>query len=87
MSFILLIVVEVFRQTDADYLSEEKGHQKDAGSTASTALLLGDRLVVANVGDSRVVGCRAGSGCCLFYQNLDLLESCLQLQDKIGLRS
>ncbi|KAB1220888.1 putative protein phosphatase 2C 11 [Morella rubra] len=54
-------IVEVFRQTDADYLSEEKGHQKDAGSTASTALLLGDRLVVANVGDSRVVGCRAGS--------------------------
>lgn len=54
--------VEVFKQTDADYLNEEKGHQKEAGSTASTALLLGDRLFVANVGDSRVVACRAGSG-------------------------
>lgn len=54
-------IVEAFRQTDANYLSEEKGQQKDAGSTASTALLVGDRLFVANVGDSRVVACRGGS--------------------------
>ncbi|XP_010999843.1 PREDICTED: probable protein phosphatase 2C 11 isoform X1 [Populus euphratica] len=54
-------IVEAFRQTDADYLHEEKAHQKDAASTASTAVLLGDRLLVANVGDSRVVACRAGS--------------------------
>lgn len=54
-------IVEAFRQTDADYLNEAKGQQKDAGSTASTAVLLGDRLLVANVGDSRVVACRAGS--------------------------
>lgn len=54
-------IVEAFKQTDVDYLNEEKGHQRDAGSTASTAMLLGDRIVVANVGDSRVVACRAGS--------------------------
>ncbi|XWS15205.1 hypothetical protein CRYUN_Cryun35bG0074700 [Craigia yunnanensis] len=54
-------VVEAFKQTDDDYLNEEKVQQKDAGSTASTAVLLGDRLLVANVGDSRVVACRAGS--------------------------
>lgn len=54
-------IVESFRQTDADYLDEEKSQQKDAGSTASTAVLLGDRLLVANVGDSRVVASRAGS--------------------------
>lgn len=54
-------IVEAFKQTDADYLNEEKGQQKDAGSTASTAVLLGDRLLVANVGDSRVVACRDGS--------------------------
>lgn len=54
--------VEAFKQTDVDYLNEEKGQQKDAGSTASTAVLLGDRLLVANVGDSRVVACRDGSG-------------------------
>lgn len=63
----LLNAVEVFRQTDADYLSEERGHQKDAGSTASTAVLVGDRLIVANVGDSRVVACRAGSGWLTFF--------------------
>ena len=61
-TFLFSVIVEVFKQTDADYLNEEKGQQKDAGSTATTALLLGDRLLVANVGDSRVVACRAGSG-------------------------
>ena len=45
-----MIAVEAFKQTDVDYLNEEKGHQRDAGSTASTAVLLGDRIVVANVG-------------------------------------
>ena len=59
--------VEVFKQTDADYINEEKGQQKDAGSTASTAVLFGDRLLVANVGDSRVVASRAGSGCIFFF--------------------
>ncbi|KAK0577270.1 hypothetical protein LWI29_030487 [Acer saccharum] len=54
-------IVEAFRQTDEAYLNEEKGQQKNAGSTASTAVLLGNRLLVANVGDSRVVACRAGS--------------------------
>ncbi|KAK6115623.1 hypothetical protein DH2020_007892 [Rehmannia glutinosa] len=54
-------IVEAFRQTDTDYLNEEKGQQKDAGSTASTAVLVRDKLFVANVGDSRVVACRAGS--------------------------
>lgn len=54
-------IVEAFKQTDVDYLNEEKGQQKDAGSTASTAVILGDRLLVANVGDSRVVACRDGS--------------------------
>ncbi|GFY85436.1 protein phosphatase 2C family protein [Actinidia rufa] len=62
VAFFGVFDVESFRQTDADYLIDEKGQQKDAGSTASTAVLLGDRLLVANVGDFRVVACRAGSG-------------------------
>lgn len=66
-SITLSITVEVFRQTDTDYLNQERGQQKDAGSTASTAVLVGDRLLVANVGDSRVVACRAGAG--LFFPN------------------
>ncbi|KAG5525173.1 hypothetical protein RHGRI_031748 [Rhododendron griersonianum] len=68
-------IVEAFRQTDADYLNEAKGQQKDAGSTASTAVLLGDRLLVANVGDSRVVACRAGSGWLLSTQLTYILQN------------
>jgi len=56
---ICFMAVEAFKQTDVDYLKEEMGH---AGSTASTAVLLGDRILVANVGDSRVVASRAGLG-------------------------
>ena len=40
----------------------ENSYQRDAGTTASTAVLVGDRLLVANVGDSRAVICRAGHG-------------------------
>lgn len=72
---IFVVVVEAFRQTDADYLNEAKGQQKDAGSTASTAVLLGDRLLVANVGDSRVVACRAGSGWLLSMRLTYILQN------------
>ncbi|OAP19077.1 hypothetical protein AXX17_AT1G39960 [Arabidopsis thaliana] len=54
-------IVEVFKQTDEEYLIEEAGQPKNAGSTAATALLIGDKLIVANVGDSRVVASRNGS--------------------------
>ncbi|KAJ0973125.1 hypothetical protein J5N97_021084 [Dioscorea zingiberensis] len=54
-------IVEAFKQTDTDYLNEDRGQLKDAGSTASAAFLVGNRLYVANVGDSRVVACRSGS--------------------------
>ncbi len=55
-----LAIVESYKQTDEDYLKEENNQQRDAGSTASTAVLVGDRLLVANVGDSRAVICRGG---------------------------
>ncbi|AEE32006.1 Protein phosphatase 2C family protein [Arabidopsis thaliana] len=54
-------IVEVFKQTDEEYLIEEAGQPKNAGSTAATAFLIGDKLIVANVGDSRVVASRNGS--------------------------
>ncbi|KAL1557094.1 protein-serine/threonine phosphatase [Salvia divinorum] len=55
------IQIEAFKQTDTEYLNEEKGQQKDAGLTASTAVFVQDKIFVANVGDSRVVASRAGS--------------------------
>jgi protein phosphatase 1L len=48
-------ITETFKTTDSDYLKSENGQNRDAGSTASTAILIGKRLLVANVGDSRAV--------------------------------
>ena len=56
------MAVETYQHTDSEYLKNDSGKQKDAGSTASTAILVGDRLLVANVGDSKVVISRAGKG-------------------------
>ncbi len=56
-----LAIAESYKQTDQDYLRAESNQQRDAGSTASTAVLVGDRLLVANVGDSRAVICRGGT--------------------------
>ncbi|KAH9572848.1 hypothetical protein CY35_02G173300 [Sphagnum magellanicum] len=55
-----LAIAESYKQTDQDYLRAESNQQRDAGSTASTAVLVGDCLLVANVGDSRAVICRGG---------------------------
>jgi serine/threonine protein phosphatase PrpC len=50
------ILVNTFLKTDDDFMnSSESNHH---GSTATTALILGPRLYVANVGDSRVLLCR-----------------------------
>eukprot|EP00250_Pteridium_aquilinum_P035663 c9782_g1_i1 orf=557-1378(+) len=53
-------IIETYQQTDSEFLKAENSQQRDAGSTASTAVVVGDRLLVANVGDSRAVICRAG---------------------------
>ncbi|KAI4970780.1 probable protein phosphatase 2C 59 [Hordeum vulgare subsp. vulgare] len=53
-------IAETFTHTDSELLKADTAHNRDAGSTASTAILVGDRLVVANVGDSRAVICRGG---------------------------
>lgn len=57
-----LCAAETYTHTDSELLKGETSHNRDAGSTASTAILVGDRLVVANVGDSRAVICRGGDG-------------------------
>eukprot|EP00249_Psilotum_nudum_P012220 c23659_g1_i2 orf=508-1125(+) len=58
-------IAETYKLTDSKYLEAESNEHRDAGSTASTAVLVGDRLLVANVGDSRAVICRAGEAVAL----------------------
>ncbi|GFY84095.1 protein phosphatase 2C family protein [Actinidia rufa] len=52
---------ETYQQTDTDFLESEKDTYRDDGSTASTAVLIGNHLYVANVGDSRTVISKAGT--------------------------
>ncbi|KAJ3676874.1 hypothetical protein LUZ60_002598 [Juncus effusus] len=53
-------IMDAYKQTDSEFLASDNSQNRDAGSTASTAVLVGNRLVVANVGDSRAVICRGG---------------------------
>ncbi|KAJ6748825.1 PROTEIN PHOSPHATASE 2C 52-RELATED [Salix purpurea] len=55
-----LALSESYQQTDVDFLDSEKDTFRDDGSTASTAVLVGDHLYVANVGDSRTVILKGG---------------------------
>ncbi|KAL4339485.1 hypothetical protein GQ457_08G033630 [Hibiscus cannabinus] len=56
MSNTKLAISETYPQTDEDFLDSER----DDGSTASTAVLVGNHLYVANVGDSRTIISKAG---------------------------
>ncbi|KAK3141263.1 hypothetical protein QOZ80_4BG0331570 [Eleusine coracana subsp. coracana] len=51
---------DAYKSTDSEFL-ESDTTQNQCGSTASTAVLVGDRLFVANVGDSRAIICRGGN--------------------------
>lgn len=53
-------IADAYSHTDSEFLKSDNSQNRDAGSTASTAILVGDRLLVANVGDSRAVICRGG---------------------------
>ncbi|ESR35384.1 putative protein phosphatase 2C 76 [Citrus sinensis] len=55
-----LAISETYQQTDVDFLESERDTYRDDGSTASTAILVGNHLYVANVGDSRTVISKAG---------------------------
>ncbi|KAL3137661.1 hypothetical protein ABBQ38_004936 [Trebouxia sp. C0009 RCD-2024] len=52
--------VEAFVDTDQKYLQADSGANRDDGCTAVTAVLVGQNLVVANVGDSRAVLSKGG---------------------------
>jgi serine/threonine protein phosphatase PrpC len=55
------ILKGAYLKTDKDFITPKTAPQ--SGSTAATVVLLGRRLFAANVGDSRVVLCRAGGQC------------------------
>ncbi|KAJ9552950.1 hypothetical protein OSB04_016995 [Centaurea solstitialis] len=58
-------ISETYQQTDSDFLESGKDTFRDDGSTASTAVLVGNHLYVANVGDSRTVISKAGKAIAL----------------------
>uniref|UniRef100_A0A0D9WKB7 protein-serine/threonine phosphatase n=1 Tax=Leersia perrieri TaxID=77586 RepID=A0A0D9WKB7_9ORYZ len=60
-----LAISETYRKTDSEFLDSESHTHRDDGSTASTAVLVGNHLYVANVGDSRAVISKAGKAIAL----------------------
>lgn len=64
---VCLPAVESFIDTDKKYLQNPAGGNRDDGCTAVTAVLVGQKLFVANVGDSRAVLSRGGRGDASFF--------------------
>ena len=63
---------DAFETTDGKYLDQNTNTSKDDGCTAVTAVLIGQKLYVANVGDSRAILCRGGEG-----ENTDCTQRCV----------
>ncbi|CAM0881729.1 unnamed protein product [Alopecurus aequalis] len=61
-----LAISESYKKTDSDFLDTETNIHREDGSTASTAIFVGNHLYVANVGDSRAVISKAGKAIALF---------------------
>uniref|UniRef100_A0A453PVY7 protein-serine/threonine phosphatase n=1 Tax=Aegilops tauschii subsp. strangulata TaxID=200361 RepID=A0A453PVY7_AEGTS len=58
-------ISESYTKTDSDFLDAETNIHREDGSTALTAILVGNHLYVANVGDSRAVILKAGKAIAL----------------------
>lgn len=57
-----LPIAESFAVTDQRYLTADGHQENDDGCTAVAAVLIGNKLSVANVGDSRAVLSRNSQG-------------------------
>uniref|UniRef100_A0ACD5WU47 Uncharacterized protein n=1 Tax=Avena sativa TaxID=4498 RepID=A0ACD5WU47_AVESA len=57
-----LALKTTFLKIDADFLESVSIPYRQDGSTALTAVLVGDQLYVANVGDSRAIAIKGGKG-------------------------
>ena len=53
---------DAYLSTDQDYVDLDTESRQDDGTTAVTAVLVGQRLIMAHVGDSRAVLCEGGVG-------------------------
>lgn len=58
-------ISETYKKTDMDFLDSQSSTFRDDGSTASTAVFVGNQLYVANVGDSRAVISKEGKAIAL----------------------
>lgn len=82
-------LIKAFIKTDIAFRSELDSHreskrvvQKDwhPGCTAATALIVGNKLFVANAGDCRTILCRAGHPVVL---SRDHIASCLEERERV----
>jgi protein phosphatase 1L len=60
-----LAITRAYQQTDRNLRKLQVNNFWSCGSTACTAVLLQERLIVANVGDSRAVICKGGNAVAL----------------------
>ncbi|URE49765.1 phosphatase 2C [Musa troglodytarum] len=79
---------ETYQKTDSDFLEAERNTFRDDGSMALTAILIGNCLYVANVGDSRTVISKEGEDaddgsivCTLYFDSENLLDFRMMLVD------
>lgn len=64
-SFIKEIIVQSIKDTDFSFFDESGDYSLDKGCTGVIVMIIGDRIICANVGDSRAILSRRRSPICL----------------------